>query len=78
VPDIPKYAHLEIERRWLADLGAVGALEGRAYREIHDSYIAGTRLRVRKISGPAAESAFTGPALASRCAAPPSGDGGVQ
>ncbi|HET8697664.1 MAG TPA: hypothetical protein VFO94_09275 [Gammaproteobacteria bacterium] len=58
MPDIPKYARLEIERRWLADLGAVGALEGRPYREVHDLYIAGTRLRLRKISGPAGEAAF--------------------
>jgi CYTH domain-containing protein len=58
VPDVPKYAVLEIERRWLADLEAVGALAGRPYREIHDLYVAGTRLRLRKISGPAGEVSF--------------------
>ena len=50
--DAPKYSAIEIERRWLADLAAVGDLSSAAFREIEDLYISGSRLRVRKVSDP--------------------------
>lgn len=43
----PKYAHLEIERRWLVDLSVVDALAVEDPIEIHDRYILGTRTRLR-------------------------------
>jgi CYTH domain-containing protein len=46
----PKYSLLEIERRWLVDLAKVD-LSGAPCREIEDLYIAGSRLRLHKISG---------------------------
>jgi len=49
--DAPKYSQLEIERRWLVDLSAV-ALEHTPFREIDDLYIAESRLRLRRVSGP--------------------------
>jgi GNAT superfamily N-acetyltransferase len=52
---MPKYALLELERRWLVDVAALGDITALPYREIHDLYIAGTRLRLRKIRGPGAE-----------------------
>jgi CYTH domain-containing protein len=48
--DAPKYSLLEIERRWLVNLAKVD-LSAAPYREIEDLYIAGSRLRLRKISG---------------------------
>jgi CYTH domain-containing protein len=54
--ELPKYSLLEIERRWLVDLDRVD-LSGAPCREIEDLYIAGSRLRLRKISG-AQESTF--------------------
>jgi CYTH domain-containing protein len=48
--EIPKYAALEIERRWLVDLVAVGDLSAVPYREIEDLYIDGTRLRLRRMT----------------------------
>lgn len=56
--DIPKYALLEFERRWLVDLTAVGCLEAYPYRDIDDLYISGTRVRLRKITEPDAPSIF--------------------
>ena len=56
--DTPKYALLEIERRWLADLAAVEGLASRPFREIDDLYIAGSRLRLRRVTGPATEITF--------------------
>lgn len=50
--DLPKYAIPEIERRWLADLDAVGPLEGRAHWVIEDLYLEGTRLRLRAMIDP--------------------------
>lgn len=47
----PKYSHLEIERRWLVDLSAVD-LASAPFREIDDLYIADSRLRLRRVSGP--------------------------
>lgn len=56
----PKYALLEIERRWLVEVEAreVAPLEGRPHREIDDLYIAGTRLRLRKVAGEGSEPVF--------------------
>lgn len=49
--EIPKYALLEIERRWLVDLSALD-LAPLPYREIEDLYISDSRLRLRRIAGP--------------------------
>jgi CYTH domain-containing protein len=43
----PKYAHLEIERRWLVDAGAAVHLELTDPVAITDRYIIGTRMRLR-------------------------------
>jgi CYTH domain-containing protein len=51
VGEAPKYSQIEIERRWLVDLSAVD-LESAPFREIHDLYIADSRLRLRRITGP--------------------------
>ena len=61
--EVPKYSLLEIERRWLVDLDKVD-LAAAPYREIEDLYIAGSRLRLRKISG--AEGDFVPPAFVTR------------
>jgi len=50
--DTPKYSAIEIERRWLVDLGAVGDLEPLRSREIEDLYVSGSRLRLRKVTEP--------------------------
>ena len=47
----PKYSRLEIERRWLVDLSVVD-LERAPCREIDDLYIAGSRLRLRRVASP--------------------------
>jgi CYTH domain-containing protein len=49
---IPKYAALEIERRWLVDLEAVGNLSNVPYRDIEDRYLADSRLRLRRLAHP--------------------------
>jgi CYTH domain-containing protein len=49
--ELPKYSLPEIERRWLVDLSAVD-LRSTAFCEIEDLYIADSRLRLRKVSGP--------------------------
>jgi CYTH domain-containing protein len=46
---LPKYAQVEIERRWLADLAAAGPLDGLPCHTIDDLYLAGTRLRLRRM-----------------------------
>lgn len=46
---LPKYAQLEIERRWLVDANALGLLDTARYWDIDDLYIHGTRLRLRKM-----------------------------
>jgi CYTH domain-containing protein len=56
--DLPKYSRIGIERRWLVDLSAIDDLESWPCREIDDLYIADTRLRLRKVSGPNAEITF--------------------
>jgi CYTH domain-containing protein len=46
----PKYAHIELERRWLVEPGSIPSLdEGQAVL-IEDRYIDGTRLRLRRMS----------------------------
>lgn len=45
----PKYAHLEIERRWLVDAGAASGLALEDPIEISDRYISGTRMRLRRM-----------------------------
>jgi CYTH domain-containing protein len=47
--DTPKYARLEIKRRWLVDLSGLDLSET-PFREIEDLHIADSRLRLRKIS----------------------------
>ncbi len=47
---LPKYSAAEIERRWLVNLAQVGSLAALPRREIEDLYIAGTHMRLRKVS----------------------------
>lgn len=54
----PKYSLAEIERRWLVLPHLLPALENLPYRIVEDCYIAGTRLRLRKLSGPAGETVY--------------------
>lgn len=49
---VPKYAAMEIERRWLADLSLAGDLGAVPFRRIEDLYVEGSRLRLRKITEP--------------------------
>lgn len=56
--DLPKYSHLEFERRWLVDLAQLGDLCGHARREIDDLYIKDSRLRLRRVGGPTDEVTF--------------------
>ena len=46
----PKYAHLEIERRWLVHPAAVEGLALDQPIAIHDRYIERTRLRLRRMT----------------------------
>lgn len=46
--DVPKYARLERERRWLVDRTACPDLSAHAHVLIEDRYIDGTRLRLRR------------------------------
>ena len=48
----PKYAHVELERRWLVDVTRRPALEGAWVTVIEDRYITGTRLRLRQMIQP--------------------------
>lgn len=43
--DAPKYSAIEIERRWLVDLAAVGDLSSVTFREIEDLYVSGSHQR---------------------------------
>ena len=56
--DLPKYTALEIERRWLVDLHAVGDIESTPFRSIDDLYVANSRLRLRRITDQNGESIF--------------------
>lgn len=46
---LPRYAELEVERRWLVAPGAVD-VAGLPRRTIQDRYLDGTRMRLRKIT----------------------------
>ncbi|WP_145094553.1 CYTH domain-containing protein [Anatilimnocola aggregata] len=46
----PKYSLLEIERRWLVNRQAIGSLDPSTARCIEDLYIAGSQLRLRKMT----------------------------
>ena len=46
----PKYAHLELERRWLVDPATRPSVDGVLVTLIEDRYIEGTRLRLRQMS----------------------------
>ena len=48
----PKYARIELERRWLVDTAARPALDGAWMTLIEDRYIDGTRMRLRRMSRP--------------------------
>jgi CYTH domain-containing protein len=48
----PKYARLELERRWLVDNAKRPVLEGQGMTIIEDRYIDGTRMRLRRMSRP--------------------------
>jgi CYTH domain-containing protein len=48
----PKYARLELERRWLVDAAGRPDLEGAWQTRIEDRYIDGTRMRLRRMSRP--------------------------
>jgi len=48
----PKYARIELERRWLVDRAARPSLEGAWMTLIEDRYIDGTRMRLRRMSRP--------------------------
>ena len=56
--DLPKYARLEIERRWLVDATAMGELANVPYRLIEDLYVGESRLRLRKITDPSGNALF--------------------
>jgi len=58
VTPLPKYAQVEVERRWLVELQAVGPLEALAFREIEDLYFPGTGLRLRKVHDASGEPVF--------------------
>jgi CYTH domain-containing protein len=51
----PKYSIVEIERRWLVDAAKLGDYQGCPRRAIEDCYIAGTRLRLRRIEAASSE-----------------------
>jgi CYTH domain-containing protein len=55
---LPKYSALEIERRWLVDLPAVGDLSRLPCRLLEDLYITDSGLRLRKISDPNGETIY--------------------
>jgi CYTH domain-containing protein len=48
----PKYAHIELERRWLAEPDRIPLLDEGRVVLIEDRYIDGTRLRLRRMSRP--------------------------
>lgn len=58
VNDLPKYARMEIERRWLVDASAVCEVTDAPYRLIEDLYVTGSRLRLRKITDPSGNALF--------------------
>lgn len=48
----PKYARIELERRWLVDAARRPTLDGTHCTLIEDRYIDGTRIRLRRMSRP--------------------------
>lgn len=46
----PKYAHLELERRWLVDRAARPDVTGLEFTLIEDCYVDDTRLRLRRMT----------------------------
>lgn len=46
----PKYARLELERRWLVDSAARPGLDDASVTLIEDRYIDGTRMRLRRMT----------------------------
>ena len=48
----PKYARIELERRWQVDSAARPALDDAPVTLIEDRYLAGTRMRVRRMHRP--------------------------
>ena len=48
----PKYARIELERRWLVDKAVRPKLDGCHITFIEDRYIDGTRMRLRRMSRP--------------------------
>lgn len=48
--DIPKYAKLEIERRFLVNPARAPDFAGQPFRRIEDRYLDGTRLRLRSMT----------------------------
>jgi CYTH domain-containing protein len=55
---IPKYAAVEIERRWLVDLAAVGDVASTPFREIEDLYVVDTRMRLRRVTDQSGATVF--------------------
>ncbi len=49
-PQLPKYAQFERERRWLVDPAARPDLGGLPFTLIEDSYLCGTRMRLRRMT----------------------------
>jgi CYTH domain-containing protein len=58
VNNVPKYAAIEIERRWLVDLSAVGDIATSPYREIEDLYVSDSRMRLRRVTDQAGATVF--------------------
>ena len=48
----PKYSQKEIERRWIVAPHHLAAYENKPYRDIEDTYINETMLRLRKVTDP--------------------------
>lgn len=55
---LPKYARLEIERRWLVMPESIGSLDGVAYTAIEDLYLPDTGLRLRAMRVPSGATVF--------------------
>ena len=48
----PKYARIELERRWLVDKARRPSLDSCDFTLIEDRYLAGTRIRLRRMTRP--------------------------
>src|SRR5258708_1059255 len=53
--DLPKYANIEIERRWLVDLARCPPFDEQAGARITDRYVSQSLLRLRQIEYPSGE-----------------------